>query len=201
LADFNLGYGVSAVLAICFLTLGAYIIYGTGTELSNSSPVFAEQLISIFTGAIGDWSYYVIAVAAFATMFSTSITVIDGYSRAVSRTIMLMFDYSPKRASRHPYVAMTVVLAIGTYLVISQYLNSLKQLVDLATVVSFVIAPLAGYLNYRVILAPEVGEKFSPPPWLKGLAIAGLIFLSTFTLIFVWVKIHPEGVTSFINHW
>ena len=66
-------------------------------------------------------------------MFGTSITVIDGYCRAVSRTIMLMFDYSPKRAIRRPYVAMTVVLAIGTYLVISQYLNSLKQLVDLAT--------------------------------------------------------------------
>lgn len=199
LTDFNLGYWVSAVLAICFLTLGAYVIHGTGIQLSNSSPVFAHQLISMFTEAIGSWSYYVIAIAAFSTMFSTSITVVDGYSRAVSRTIMLMFDYSPKQAVRRPYILVTIVLAIGTYLVISQYLNSLKQLVDLATVVSFIIAPLAGYLNYRVIFAPEVGKNFYPPSWLKNLAIAGLIFLTAFSFIFIWVKIDPVGVTALLN--
>ena len=84
LFDFNLGYVVSVVLAICFLTLGALIIYGTNTELSNSSPTFAHQLITMFTTTIGDWSYWIIAVAAFSTMLSTSITVIDGYCRAIT---------------------------------------------------------------------------------------------------------------------
>ena len=82
---------------------------------------------------------------------------------------------------------------------ISQYLNSLKQLVDLATIVSFVIAPLAGYLNYKVIYSKEVGEEFRPPKWLKNLAVAGLVFLTTFTLIYFVVLVAPEAVSSFLN--
>ncbi|MCZ6521971.1 MAG: divalent metal cation transporter [Bacteroidetes bacterium] len=196
--DFNFGYWASAFLAICFLTLGSYIIYGTGIELSNSSPKFAEQLINMFTTAIGKWSYYVIALAALCTMFSTSITVVDGYARAVTRTISLLFNFR-EQGNRLPFISITIVLGIGTYLVVSQYLNNLKQLVDLATIVSFVIAPLAGYLNYYVIFSQEIKPEYRPPLWLKNLALMGLVFLTIFTFIFVWVKIDPEGITSFID--
>ena len=196
--DFNFGYWASAFLAICFLTLGSYIIYGTGIELSNSSPKFAEQLINMFTTAIGKWSYYVIALAALCTMFSTSITVVDGYARAVTRTISLLFNFR-EQGNRLPFISITIVLGIGTYLVVSQYLNNLKQLVDLATIVSFVIAPLAGYLNYYVIFSQEVKPEYRPPHWLKNLALMGLVFLTIFTFIFIWVKIDPEGITSFID--
>jgi len=198
LFDFNFGYWTSAILAVCFLTLGAYIIYGTGIELSNSSPTFADQLINMFTAAIGDWSYYVIAIAAFSTMFSTTITVVDGYCRAMTRTVSLLVE-SAVEQTRRPYLIWTVLVALGTYFIVSQYLNSLKQLVDLATIVSFVIGPLAGYLNYRVIFAEEVGPQFRPAPWLRNLAIAGLIFLSVFTLIFLWVKVDSESIVALLK--
>ena len=150
LLDFNIGYWISAVLAICFLSLGALIVFGTGTELSNSSPVFADQVINMFTSAIGKWSYYIIAVAAFSTMFSTTITVVDGYGRAITRTAKLLLRRSEDE-SRTSFVVWTVVISFGSFLIINQYLNDLTSLVDLATILSFVVAPLAGYLNYKVI--------------------------------------------------
>ncbi len=199
LADFNFGYWVTAVLSIFFLTLGAYIIYGTGTELSNSSAVFASQLIGMFTTAIGPWSYTIIALAAFSTMFSTTITVIDGYGRAMTRTLKLMTGSSEEPDSRRTYLIMTVLTAVAAWLVIAQFLNNLKSLVDLATILSFVIAPLAGWLNYVVVRAREVTDEYRLPRWLNALAIAGLAFLTIFTLIFFVVWFMPDWfATTFL---
>lgn len=199
LLDFNIGYWASAVLAVFFLSLGALIVFGTGIELSNSSPVFADQVIQMFTDAIGRWSYYVIAVAAFSTMFSTTITVLDGYGRAIERTTSLMSGRKHYR-SRIPFVLWTLVIAVGTYLIVSLYLNSLRQLVDLATIVSFVIAPLVAFLNYKVIYSKEVDTEHRPHRWMRLLAIAGLVFLIVFTLIFFWVKLDPESLTRALTY-
>jgi Mn2+/Fe2+ NRAMP family transporter len=84
------------------------------------------------------------------------------------------------------YVLWISIVAFGAYIVIAQYLNDLRSLVDLATTISFVIAPFAAILNYKVILSNEVAEKFHPPPWLKALAIAGICFLSAFTLVYFY---------------
>ncbi len=185
LFDFNLGYLTSAVLAIVFLTLGAMILYGSGVSLPNSAPAFADVLITMFTSAIGEWSYYIILLAAFSTMFSTTITVIDGYCRATSRCVKLLRKKTDD--SRNTYIITSIVLAIGTYLIISQYLNNLKSLVDFATALSFIIAPFAGWLNYTMIFNKGIPASHEPKPWLKRLAIAGLIFLSSFTLIYFYV--------------
>ena len=192
LADFNFGYVVTAILSICFLTLGSYIIFGTGTELSNSSAGFAGQLINMFTTAIGQWSYTIIAVAAFSTMFSTTITVVDGYGRSMTRTFKLMFKDSSEADSRISYIIWTIIITISAYLVIAQFLNNLKSLVDLATILSFVIAPLAALLNYIVIKSNEIDGEYRLPGWLNKLAIAGLIFLSFFTIIFFIVWFMPN---------
>ncbi len=192
LADFNFGYWVTAVLSLFFLTLGANIIYGTGTELSNSSAGFASQLIRMFTTAIGQWSYTIIAVAAFSTMFSTTITVVDGYGRSMNRTFKLMFKDSAAADSRQSYIVWTLLITIAAYWVISHFLNNLKNLVDLATILSFVVAPLAGLLNYIVIKSAEVEQAYRVPGWLNALAIAGLVFLTVFTLIFFMVWFMPD---------
>lgn len=195
LLDFNFGYLVTAILAICFLTLGATVIYGTNTELSNSSAGFAAQIIGMYTSAIGKWSTFVISIAAFSTMFSTTITVVDGYSRAIDKTTRLLLKKTDLE-TRKPYISWTMVISIGGFLVIAQYLNNLRQLVDLATILSFVVAPLAGFINYKVIFSKEISAEYLPKPWMKYLAIAGLIFLSGFTIVYFFVLIDPENTSA-----
>ena len=199
LLDFNIGYWISAALAICFLTLGALIIYGTGTELSNSSPKFADQVITMFTLSIGKWSYYIIAVAAFSTMFSTTITVVDGYGRAITRTTKLLLQKSSEKETRRAFVIWSVIISIGGYLIVSAYLNNLTKLVDFATILSFVIAPLAGFLNYKVIYGKEVKEEFRPSKGMKWLAISGLIFLTSFTIFYLIMLANPEMVAEWFG--
>ncbi len=77
LFDFNLGYIVSALLSICFVTLGAYMLYGTGIEMPKESDRFAGQVVGLYTEVIGNWSYIIIAAATFSIMFGTCIVVFD----------------------------------------------------------------------------------------------------------------------------
>lgn len=185
LLDFNIGYIISGVLAVVFLALGALVMYGSGVELSNNSSVFASQLIGLYTSSIGEWSYLLMAVAAFSAMFSTVITVLDGYGRSVNR----VFEIITSRSSQRNYTVWIIIVAVGAYLVISQFVNNLKHLIDLATSISFVIAPLAALLNYRVIFSGELDEKSRPPRWLRNLAISGILFLILFTGIYFYVLI------------
>ncbi|MCP4522425.1 MAG: divalent metal cation transporter [Cytophagales bacterium] len=199
LLDFNIGYVITIVLAICFVTLGAYVLYGTGTELSKKSVVFANQLVTMFTSAIGGWSYYVIAIAAFATMFGTSITLIDGYCRAVERTLALLKTEvkEGETVSFHKgkYISIMLVLVAGAFLIVlgtttfknelGEPLVNFSNLVDIATATSFVLAPVAAILNYKIIFNKEVSQEYRPPLYLKVLAILGIAFLFGFTVFYL----------------
>jgi len=185
LFDFNFGYIITAVLALCFLTLGAFVMYGSGEELSSNSTAFSDQVVRLYTNALGGWAYPVIAIAAFSTMFSTTITVVDGYGRAMGETVRLLFNEAGNKVKL--YRGAMVVVSIGAFIFIWQLAANLKQLVDLATTFSFVIAPVIAWINYKVIMSKQIKEEDKPPKWLKWLAISGLIFLSVFAIIYVVV--------------
>jgi Mn2+/Fe2+ NRAMP family transporter len=108
--------------------------------------------------------------------------------------------FSLESSSRRPFIIWTIIISIGAFLVITIFVGNLKQLVDFATILSFVIAPLAGFINYRVIFSKEIAKEFVPPAWLKWLAIAGLIFLSVFTIIYFFVLLDPEGTSQFFKN-
>ena len=91
LFDFNVGYIATVILALCFLGLGALVMFGTGLEFSNQGGVFAGQLIQLYTSSLGDAAYGIIGIAAFTTMLSTTLTTLDASPRAMSKTIQLLF--------------------------------------------------------------------------------------------------------------
>lgn len=185
LFDFNFGYIITAVLAICFLTLGAFVMYGSGEELSSNSTVFSDQVVSLYTNALGNWAYPVIAVAAFSTMFSTTITVVDGYGRAMGETVRLLFKENANKTKLYRWAML--VVSVGAFIFIWQLAANLKDLVDLATTFSFIVAPVIAWINYKVIMGKQIKAEDKPPQWLKILAISGLIFLTVFALIYIVV--------------
>jgi len=82
--DFNVGYITSAVLAVVFLALGAYVQYGNGEAVQMAGGKYVGQLINMYAVTIGDWSRPMVAFIAFACMYGTTITVVDGYARAMA---------------------------------------------------------------------------------------------------------------------
>jgi len=191
LFEFRLGYLITGVLAVIFVILGTFIFYGSGEELPNNNSDFAHKVVTLYTKTIGNWSYIVIAASAFSVMFGTIIAVFDGYSRSLQRTIELIFTKKEDKIRtkfRTFYTVFLIVIASGSFLVISQFQNNLKELVDFATVLSFVIAPIIAIFNFRLVTGKFLPKEFQPSLMLRLMSFAGIIFLSGFAMFFLILK-------------
>ena len=193
LFEFNLGYWISAGLSLCFVTLGAFLIYGSGKEMPRGSAGFANEVVNLYTSTIGDWSYFIIAVAAFSIMFGTSLGVFDGYARSLEKTTeLLFFNNKTSLNKRLIYVVSLFVTAFGSYLIILYFVDEpsgFKGLIDLATTISFLISPLIAIVNFKLVQKKYLGENGSPGLAMRILSYAGIVFLTGFALYFLWIKI------------
>lgn len=187
LMDFKIGYIGTAFLALGFLTLGALVMYGTGEKLSPNGTVFSEQLINLYTKSIGKWAYFVIAIAALATMFSTTLTCLDAYPRVLKPTTELIFPVLKNNLRSNNWISWVwiVILVIGTLILIGYLTSSMRFMVDLATTLSFVTAPVLAFMNYKVVTDKHMPSEAKPKLWLKIYAWIGMIFLSGFTIVYI----------------
>ena len=189
LNEFRFGYWLSALLAPCFLVLGAFLVYGTGQSLNASSAGFANDIISLYTENIGDWSELLIAASAFSIMFGTCIAVFDGYARAGRRVIVLLQNKEGlHQANSRLYSLLLLVIGGGALAIYLFFGSSLKSLVDIATSISFVIAPIIAIVNFQLVShLPE--EAARPKLLMRILSYVGIIFLSAFSLIYLFFGI------------
>lgn len=199
LFDFNLGYVLSSLLAICFITLGAFIMFGTGHSFSDSPAAFSADVINLYTNTFGNWAYWIIAISAFSIMFGTCVAVFDGYSRAMSTTIRLM-QGKPEHAENEKnekqvkmlYRIVLVIVSIGAFILIYLFLptpenpKAFKKMVNLATSVSFILAPAIAIFNLILVSKKHVGKEYVPPLWIKITAWLGIVFLSAFTFFYIF---------------
>ena len=172
LFEFRLAYLITGILAVMFVTLGAFIFYGSGEELPNNNANFAHKIVTLYTQTIGDWSYLIISASAFTVMFGTIIAVFDGYSRSLQRTVDLIFtkkEHILRTKARTFYILFLLMISTGSLVVIFQFGDNLKELVDFATVLSFVIAPIIAIFNYRLVTGKFLEKESQPSIHLKVL--------------------------------
>ena len=182
--DLNIGYIGTVLIAMAFLSLGALVFFGSGQELSQKGTQFAAQVIEIYTASLGEWSRWFIATAAFCTMFSTTITCLDAFPRVLTQTTQLMAKRDlPKGRT---YWISLIFVASGTLVLINMFTSRMTAMVDLATTLSFLTAPILATLNYRCVTGPWFPQEHQPPKWLKLLSLAGMIFLVGFSLVFIY---------------
>ena len=186
LQEFKFGYFTTAILAIFFMIIGWFTLYGTNTELSNSAVVFADQLVQLFTVNIGSWAYILIAIAAFATMFSTCITAHDALSRVSVDILSLLFP-EKEVIKNKGFTIGVLLLAVINFMVISIFSANMGILVALATFVSFVMAPIIGYMNLKNVTSLEIPVKDRPNRNLQILTYLGIIFLTLFSIYYCWM--------------
>lgn len=187
LQEFNTGYITTALLAVFFLLIGYRTLYGTETELSGAAVTFADQVVSLFTTHIGDWAYIFIAVSAFATMFSTCMTAHDAIARVSVDVLEYLRPDKKQYFKKWHYAAAVLVLTVVNYSVLSAFSANMGALVALATFISFVLAPLVGYMNLKNVCSEDLPKKFHPGPGLRLLTYLGILFLSFFSVYYLWM--------------
>ena len=89
-------------------------------------------------------------------MFGTSITVIDGYGRAVAEAFSLI-----RKTDLH----QIEVLLFGQFyiyywiLIIIYFASSMRTMLDFAMILSFTTTPIFAFLNYKLVRSTKLPKK------------------------------------------
>lgn len=185
--DFHVGYISAVVMAVFFVALGALVMHGTGESFSSSGTKFTKELVALYTTTIGAWSYWLILTAAFMTMFSTTITCVDGYPRSLAAAASLIGNSS---ASRFEPLRMGLIVfsILGAAIVIFYFANQLLALLGFAAIVSFITSPILAFINLKVMTGSNVPKEERPGPIMMGLSYLGLVFFVLMTAGFIYSK-------------
>ena len=183
--DFNVGYFGTFILGICFLSLGALVMFGSSVGFSDVGSIFAGQFIELYTSTLGESVYPIIVIAAFTTMFSTTLTTLDASPRSMYKSSQLLFP----KTNLLDYKFWLIVLSIGTICIFSFLLDEMGTLVQIATVLSFITAPFYAYLNLKLVTSNLMPSKHKPSKILINFSYVGLAFLTLFALVFLKIII------------
>ncbi len=191
LFDFNLGYVFTILLALLFMTIGAFTVYGTGEILDGNATQFSNKLLQIFVQNLGDWAYYIIAIAAFGTIYGTLITVLDAFPRCFVRGLrVLKFpDIVDNNEQSHflttSYKWTVIIVGIGGFTLFYFSAASMIQLLQYVTILSFLLSPIIGFINLRAIQSSAIPASHRPSRLLLLLAYVGLFALVGFSIYYL----------------
>lgn len=178
LFDFRVGFIGTAFLAICFLAIGALVMYGSGVEFKAGGAAFAEQLLDMYKQALGDWAYPIVAVAALTTMFSTTLTLLDAFPRTITMSLELVAPQRFEHRNNRPvYIGWLLVTMTGTLGLLFFFTPSMGEMVKVATVIAFVAAPVLAILNTLAMFDKSIPEPYRPGKAMLAWCIVGLIAL------------------------
>ncbi|MGX9460349.1 Nramp family divalent metal transporter [Shewanella sp. A14] len=181
--DFNLGYVTTALLAIVFLALGALVMHGSGERFSNSGALFASQLITLYSQVMGHESRYLIGLVAFLCIFSTTVTVIDGYSRTLDMGWRLLSNNTSPRS--YLTQVMLTISALGLLLILF-FKGALLPLLEFVMILAFMTTVIFAWLNYRLMTSNTLDAKHRYGPIMVGLSLIGLLYLVGFAILFIY---------------
>ena len=178
LLDFNLGYWLTAALALVFLSLGALVQYGSEQPIALAGTAFAQQLMQMYASTIGQWAQPLVAFIAFLCMFGTSITVLDGYARTLHASFEQLGGIKHKAALNYWLLAQA---AAGMALILF-FKGALAPMLTFAMTLAFLTTPVFAWLNYS-LMRGDGAIVLSKP--LKMLSWLGLAYLIGFALLFL----------------
>ena len=189
LLDFRIAYVGTGILAFAFLTLGAAVMYGSGEVFADAGTVFSTQLIDLYVRTLGAWTQPIIIGTAVTAMFSTTLTIIDGYPRVIDRTIQVIREKNPAvtadRGVSSMYWMSMCIVGFLTVLVLYFFVGNLTQMVDFVTIVAFLTGPVLGFLNLKVITSAAVPPEYRPGKAMLLYSYAGLAGLGSLAVIFL----------------
>jgi Mn2+/Fe2+ NRAMP family transporter len=191
--DFNLGYLSAGFIGLLFFLLGALVMFGSGETFSSSSVQFSVQVIELYSRTLGDWSSPIIAIAAFITMFSTTLAVTDAYPRVMATLWQEHYPNSEQDLSKSTVyrVSLFLISAIALLILIFLAGQAFTVLIDFASGLSFIAAPILGWFNLKLISGRLTPKRARPNKIYRYFSWVCLFWLIAFTLIwFYWQFIY-----------
>lgn len=182
LFDFNVGYWLTAALALVFFSLGVLVQYGQSNEIALGGVAFAKQLIDMYALTIGEWARPLVSVIAFLCMFGTTLTVLDGYARTLNESHKLLGF----KQSKHSLNIWLILQSLAGMAVILFFKSALGPMLTFAMTLAFITTPVFAWLNFSLVRSePSIQHS----KLVRTLSWVGLVYLVGFALVFLGWKL------------
>lgn len=190
LADFNIGYWGSAFFAMCFLVMGAAVMFRDGVAPAPDAAPFAGQLIGLYESALGAWAVPLIGASVISVLLTTTLAGLDALPRVlVAITRVLRGEpvgtiTAVRLDGTMGYRVYMLLLAGGAIAAIYFMAASFRAFLDFGTTVAFLVAPVIAVLNHRAVFGEAVPAQARPTRGMWVWSVIGIIAFTTFTVLY-----------------
>jgi len=188
LSDFRIGYGLTLVLALCFVAMGTAVLFETGRQAPATAAGFATELFGLFTTVIGKWSYPIIAAAGVAVIWSTQVALMDAIPRVTDRLVGIMQGRPADAPSR--FTKFLALQVFGVSIMLLFMMSNFRSFIYFATSMGFIVGPAIAYYNYRAVTSSDVAIEFRPSKVLVAWNWTSVIVMTGFAIAFLWISIN-----------
>ena len=184
LLDMRLGYAVSVVVGIMFLSLGAVALKPAGLVPEGSET--AQTLSRLYTEMLGGYMAPVFFVVSFFAMFSTTYTVMDGMPRTLTAAVQhLRNEDDADHAARGRLYWVFLVGMTALSLVVIGLVPDPPRLITVLAAVTFVLSPLYFAANTYAVTRLVDDPAMRPGRAHVAFAVLGIVALTvTVALVF-----------------
>lgn len=186
--DFNFGYILVIIIAVFFNVMGAMVLHYSGQTISSNAAEFSHQLITIYTGIMGGWSYAFIGIAILTTILSSTFALIDVYPRSIVVSLAIMRNQLDEDRQRRQRQVLTVICAVMAYLINYFFVTDFRTILDIVSTIAFIFAPFIAFLNYRVVNSHLLDQAYHPGKVFRCLCWIAIVFFIVFDMVFIYSK-------------
>ena len=185
---FASGYALTAILAICFCIMGAGVMHSGAVTPESSAPAFAAQVIELYRSVLGDGAALLASVAALSVMLTTLLGGVDIGCRIVASTLQQATDRTEPASFGAIYRVIVPVVVGLDILVLFTLLSDFTTLMDLATSLAFIAAPVIAILNHLSVAGPTMPAEARPSRRIQALNLAAIIVMLGLTAAFFTLR-------------
>jgi Mn2+/Fe2+ NRAMP family transporter len=185
LLDLRVGFGVSLLVALIFLSLGALVLHPRGVDLEGVD--LAVKLSRVYTETVGAWTFPLFIGVAFVAIWGSYYANADGVPR--------MFEQVWKAVTRQPAdselrplrIGYTIAILLGGLLLATVWERPVF-LVILAVSAGLIAYPLIYLLNIHAV-TKLIDEEFRPSRLNLFVAYFGVAYSIVGVTLLVLVRV------------
>lgn len=156
--DFRLAFGFSFVLLVSMIFLASAVLYPKPPQDAN----LALAIGNILRDSFGAWSFYAVVVGAFAALYSTVITVMDGAARVNADILPLVLERDVDTGTaRRGFIVLMGIASIVPILIIGE----LPITLVIFSAALMAILQVFFYIANYYIVREHLPAAFQPSDW------------------------------------
>jgi Mn2+/Fe2+ NRAMP family transporter len=185
LLDLRVGFGVSLLVALIFLSLGALVLHPRGVDLEGVD--LAVKLSRIYTETVGAWTFPLFIGVAFVAIWGSYYATADGIPRMFEQVWKAATGKPGQSENRPLRLGYTIAILLGGLLLATVWERPVF-LVILAVSTGLIAYPLIYLLNIHAVTR-MIDREFRPSRLNLAVAYLGVVYAFTGVTLLVLVRV------------